>query len=110
MLTTTNGFNGIAVDSLNLYAADYHVLESVPIDGGTVLTLATNSPYMGAIPIVSDGTQLYWSVTSGLQSIVDGGGATVLATGPLPTTIVVDSTYVYWLSNFPQAVARLAKP
>ena len=111
MLTTTGGFDGIGVDSTSLYATDWEKLVSVPVDGGTPTTLATYSPEETSASIVSDGPNLYWSVAFDLEVTgLDGGVTTAFATGPPPMSIVVDASYVYWLSDNPQTLSRLPKP
>jgi hypothetical protein len=74
---------------------------SVPLDGGSVVTLAADKS--GKMDIATDGTSVYWTTGGPDGSVVKvpvGGGAPVtLATGqPGTWGIAVDATSVYWAS------------
>ena len=108
--------NGIAVDASNVYFTvdpGNNSVNSVPIGGGSVNVLATGEA--GPIPIVTDGTSLYWINTGGIgtgpsslrKMPVGGGAITNLAAcgvsfkkaapcGDSFVSLAMDSTYVYW--------------
>lgn len=78
-------------------------VRKVPLDGGTVTTLASNQAH--PVRVAADGTYVYWTSALGsavLKTKEDGTGSPVVLTSASePWGIAVDSTNVYWneLSN-----------
>ena len=75
---------------------------SVPIDGGTTTTLASDNA--GPLAVLVDTKNVYWyDFTGGVQAVALGGGTpTTLATPTSPNQIdgfAIDATYVYFSSN-----------
>jgi hypothetical protein len=97
---------GIAADATYVYFGEGANLRRVPIGGGTVDTLSTNS-YVAAIAL--NAGELIWTDLSQLLKMPVGGGAvTVLANGLRDPyggadTIAVDATRVFWtdLGTYP---------
>jgi hypothetical protein len=95
---------GIAVDSKNVYWADWSNngdgsgdVMWKPLAGGTPMTLASGQTNPRAV--ATDGTSVYWTTDDGniMRISVDGGSPTTLASGQnLPDAIAVDRTNVYW--------------
>jgi hypothetical protein len=99
------GPNAITTDSRNVYWTDsvLGTVNQMPVQGGTVVTLASNR--LTPVAIAVDATSVYWAdygsvgndgsvnkVTIGMP-----GSITPLATGEqLPSGIAVDGTNVYW--------------
>ena len=85
----------------------------MPRAGGAVTTLATSLP----VGLATDGANLYWGHATSpnlgpgelLVVPVHGGQVTTLATGPLPSCIVVDDDNVYWTDELTGAVTKVAK-
>jgi hypothetical protein len=104
--------DGIAVDAVSVYwtgvgGGNGISVMKVPLDGGTVVTLASGQGTQGSdFPIAMDGRNLYWPVDTcpsdggscveTLQTMsVDGGTETTLASGVGDESIAVDSANVY---------------
>jgi hypothetical protein len=70
---------------------------SVPIGGGSVVTLAPEQDSLGGIAV--DEADVYWTNGDSVMRIpVDGGVATTLACGQnSPAAVAVDATSVYWV-------------
>ena len=92
------------------YTYDYHAyfvanypssnvsrIKRVPLAGGSAVTLATSPGFVGLRDIATDGVNLYWADTKGLQKMAIGGGAvTTLVAGYNVSSVAVDATRVYY--------------
>jgi hypothetical protein len=58
--------SGIVVDSTNVYWIGGGGVQTVPIDGGSPVTLATLA---GGVGIAVDDTSLYWTTSSGVVKL-----------------------------------------
>ncbi len=101
--------NGLTVDAHNVYftvAPGPNGVYQVPIGGGTLTTLASGEAT--PIPVVTDGTNVYWMNGGGIvrRTPVGGGPLTTLArcqdinsVAPCSgqfVSMAIDSSYVYW--------------
>jgi hypothetical protein len=93
---------------------DVYKVLSIPTEGGTPTILASGNGWTNHLTI--DGTHVYWTLGSIIQSgcssdgavlkvPLDGGPATTLATGRNnPDSIAVNGTNVSWIETFWQQV------
>ena len=97
----------MTVEGGYVYWSNDGTLSKTAIDGGLVVTLATES----ANSLAVDASHIYWTNT--LEGTVKrmpltGGSPETLATGQLsPGTIVLDDTFVYWGNRLPDAITLL---
>lgn len=86
-------------------------VRTVPVSGGTVITLATGQAR--PVRLAADGTYVYWSSNLGggiLRTLENSSGApTLLTTATQPWGIVVDSTNVYWVDQGTNSVMVVPK-
>jgi len=86
----------IAVDATHVYWGDETAIMSVPLDGGTPVTLApANSPTFIAV----DPANLYWADSAGfvLRVPLVGGAPLTLASNQQPVSgLTTDAISVYW--------------
>ena len=94
--------SAIALDATNVYWTDAAsgaagLVESVPVTGGAVSTLAELSGYPSPV-IAVDATSVYWIARDeGLVRIAKTGGPIVTLAPSIPLgPIAVDATQVYW--------------
>jgi hypothetical protein len=90
------------------YTYDYHayfvanypssnVSQIKRVPRGNAVTLATSPGFVGLRDIATDGLNLYWADTKGLQKMaVTGGAVTTLVAGYNVSSVAVDSTRVYY--------------
>jgi hypothetical protein len=97
----------MTVEGGQVYWSNDGTLSKTAIDGGLVVTLATES----ADSLAVDASHIYW--TNSLEGTVKrvpltGGSTETLATGQLsPGSIVLDDTFVYWGNRLPGAITLL---
>jgi hypothetical protein len=106
--------NGLTIDANNVYftvAPGPNGVYQVPIGGGTLTTLA--SAESSPIPVVTDGTNVFWMNSGGVvrRTPVGGGPLTTLSRcadiGSVAScsgqyvSMAIDSTYVYWTDESP---------
>jgi hypothetical protein len=109
-LSVTAHATALAVDALNLYAADEAGIEAFPLAGGPAKLVATPKA-VGALAVSE--SRVYWSDPSDStlrRAGIDGSDPVTLATGQAfvaGTPIVVDANAVYWLAE--DEVRRIAK-
>lgn len=84
------------------------LLMSVPVVGGTATTLFTPNPNNSVGAIASDGTNAYFVTTDGIVGkvpLAGGAAVTLAATGSFIDSVAVDTTDVYWTSQY--GIARV---
>jgi hypothetical protein len=96
----TTEAGAIAVDASHVYFSATYDLWKATFVGGQLLKLASGGSVTLAHGMAVDATNVYWgdSSTGTVQkAALDGGGATVMASGLFfPRAVVVDATKVYW--------------
>jgi hypothetical protein len=84
-------------------------VESVPLGGGTPVTLASHLSLGGAIAV--DDARLYAAGFSSLLGVpLDGGAITTLASNVQPAALAQNAATVYWTDLNAGQVTKLAKP
>ncbi len=103
--TNVSPYEGIVVDSLNVYWRDVDGILKVSKNGGdiTYLTHGSNYPDVGK-EIVVDDDFVYWNQCGDTKSIMkvnkDGGEIIKLASGEhCAEDIALDEKYIYWLGR-----------
>jgi hypothetical protein len=89
--------HGIAVDSTNVYWATGGSINAVPLNGGSVVMLASE----GGTEIAVDATSVYWTsyYARNVNKVPLGGGSVVrLAKQPEPYGIAVNDSMLCWTS------------
>ena len=116
LAATSSGAGGIAVDSANVYWTDVSTsnVMTVPIAGGTAVSLSPSESSTPVTGIAVDVTGVYWATggpSSGavLRARLGGGTVETLATGTSPHGVALDATSIYWTDTVAGTVMRLAK-
>jgi hypothetical protein len=93
---------GIAVDSMNVYLTAFGsggVVQSLPIEGGAVTTLASGQGFPYAITV--DATNVYWTDISAVMKVARVGGAPMMIASPgMPSSIATDGLHVYFTGRY----------
>lgn len=116
-----NWARAIAVDNENLYWIDDSTVNSVPVAGGSITTLANilNEP----IDLVVNGSQVIWTESTGpahgetgtVKSVSTTGGevTTLVQGGNAPRKLALYSSEIYWTEGGPigliEGFGRIAK-
>jgi hypothetical protein len=83
---------------------------SVPVNGGSLLQLASGSSDQTRHAIAVDATSVYWTNSDGtiMKVAIGGGNAVTLASGQGDSVgIAVDATSAYWTSPATYSVMKL---
>jgi hypothetical protein len=109
----TPGANALVIDATTAYWTADSFVHAAPLAGGSVRTLATIPGGIGTAYAVAidDGFAYFsWSNPSGPTGLSKvpkvGGDATTLVMGEIGSMIVVDDSFVYWVS---EAAGRISK-
>jgi hypothetical protein len=105
-----SGATNLVADATYLYsievAAGFSHIVRVPLAGGPVQVIASDSPAALAVPIAIDAAHIFWARTSPsmgevVEAPIGGGAPTVLASasGQTPVSIAVDGSNVYWSTD-----------
>ena len=89
--------DAVAVDATSLYWVTGSAVSSLPLDGGTPITLWQGQPVIDAFAL--DAENVYWGTSDGAVMMVpkSGGTASTLASGlGAIWSMAVDSKNVYW--------------
>jgi hypothetical protein len=101
----------ITTDTNNIYWSTHEAIMSLPLGGGTPVTLAPTA--QRAIDIATDGAYVYWTdyYAGTVTEVPVGGGQSItLATGQnAPYGIAVDDTHVYWTTYLGGTIVKMPK-
>lgn len=92
---------GVVTDGTFVYWADHEggTLNSVAVGGGSASSFATGQVHPLALAV--DVNNAYWVAANGVYQF--GGSAVTLLASGSPTSIAVDSSYVYWTDEGTQS-------
>ncbi len=90
------------------------VLLQLPLDGGSPIALVGASVYTQTLAV--DATSVYFINAAGvapgnsvMRAPIGGGAAVALGTGPDPSSVAVDGTYVYWGGGVPDTSGAIMR-
>jgi hypothetical protein len=73
------------------------VIKRIPLAGGTAVTIATLSRFVGNRSLRTDGKYLYWVDTDGIRKMpINGGTISTLATTTRGKKLELDANFVYF--------------